>query len=69
MNFTDRTLVTELKSLRINLSDFELKNIIGCGHFGEVRVVKEIKTNDVYAMKIIKKFESTGKFSVSTHSF
>ncbi|KAK6619877.1 hypothetical protein RUM44_006277 [Polyplax serrata] len=56
-----RTLLTEIKSLRVNINDFDIKDIIGQGHFGEVRVVKEKQTNDIYAMKIIKKFEMSGK--------
>lgn len=61
----DRTLLAEIKSLRVNIDDFELKDVIGQGHFGEVRVVKEKQTNDIYAMKIIKKFEVSGKLCVS----
>ena len=57
-------MLTEVKTLRVNLNDFELKSIIGQGHFGEVRVVREKQTNDIYAMKIIKKFEMPGKICV-----
>ncbi|XP_022914503.2 citron Rho-interacting kinase [Onthophagus taurus] len=47
-----------LKKLRVNLSDFEIKNVIGRGHFGEVHVVKEKQTGHIYAMKTIKKHKS-----------
>ncbi|KAK5638338.1 hypothetical protein RI129_012633 [Pyrocoelia pectoralis] len=50
-----RSVLSELKCLRVNISDFELKNVIGRGHFGEVFVVKEKQTGDVHAMKIIRK--------------
>lgn len=49
--------VKEIKQLRVNLSDFEIKNVIGRGHFGEVHLVKEKQTGDLYAMKTLKKFD------------
>lgn len=33
----------------------------GCGHFGEVHVVKEKQTGDIYAMKTIRKFDNETK--------
>lgn len=51
----DRPMVSELKHLRVNISDFEVKHLIGRGHFGEVHVVKEKFTGDIYAMKTLKK--------------
>ncbi|XP_031331465.1 myotonin-protein kinase-like [Photinus pyralis] len=50
-----RGVVNELRCLRVNVSDFEVKNVIGRGHFGEVFVVKEKQTGDVHAMKMIRK--------------
>lgn len=50
-----QTVLRELKSIRVNTGDFELKKVIGRGYFGEVHLVKEKQTNDVYAMKIVKK--------------
>lgn len=47
--------INSIKQLRVNISDFEVKNVIGRGHFGEVHVVKEKQTGDIYAMKTIKK--------------
>lgn len=47
--------VKELKNLRISKNDFELLKTIGKGHFGEVIVVKEKNTNNVFAMKVLKK--------------
>ena len=35
----DNTTVEELRKQRLSIDDFELKNIIGQGHFGEVSVV------------------------------
>lgn len=51
----DRPMISELKMLRVNISDFEVKHLIGRGHFGEVNVVKEKFTGDIYAMKTLKK--------------
>lgn len=34
---------------------------LGCGHFGQVHVVKEKQTGDVYAMKTIRKFDNETK--------
>lgn len=50
--------ILQLKQTRVNISDFDVKNVIGRGHFGEVHMVKEKQTNDVYALKIIKKHQS-----------
>ncbi|GJQ75197.1 hypothetical protein Trydic_g9799 [Trypoxylus dichotomus] len=54
----NRKSINILKQLRVNLSDFDIKNVIGRGHFGEVHVVKEKQTSDIYAMKTIKKYKS-----------
>lgn len=50
-----------MERLRVNATDFEIKCIIGRGHFGEVHLVKEKHSGDLYAMKIVKK-----QFDVST---
>lgn len=50
-----RAILNQVKCLRVNITDFEVKNVIGRGHFGEVHVVKEKQTGDVYAMKTVKK--------------
>ncbi|GFQ90531.1 hypothetical protein TNCT_154441 [Trichonephila clavata] len=59
-SFVDKfkDLMVELRSLRVNLRDFEVKKIIGRGHFGEVQVVREKATGDVYAMKVLRKQET-----------
>lgn len=53
-----KNAVKEVKQLRVNKMDFEIKNVIGRGHFGEVHVVKEKQTGDIYAMKSIKKLDN-----------
>jgi len=50
-----KMVIPELKSLRVNRLDFESKQVIGKGHFGDVELVVEKHTKDVYAMKVLKK--------------
>lgn len=50
--------IKEIKHLRVNISDFEIKNVIGRGHFGEVHLAKERQTGDLYAMKTLRKFDN-----------
>lgn len=45
----------ETQQLRANAEDFIIKTLIGKGYFGNVHLVRERQTNDVYAMKKIKK--------------
>ncbi|XP_044514767.1 citron Rho-interacting kinase isoform X2 [Gracilinanus agilis] len=47
--------ITELRELQPALKDFEIKSLVGCGHFADVQVVREKVTGDVYAMKVMKK--------------
>lgn len=47
--------IPELKSTRVNRFDFESKQVIGKGHFGDVELVVEKHTKDIYAMKVLKK--------------
>lgn len=61
----DQPIVTKLKKIRVNVGDFEQKKVIGRGHFGEVILVKEKQTGDVYAMKVMKKSATLAKQNVS----
>jgi citron Rho-interacting kinase len=36
--YTDRTIINETKSLRVNVEDFQVKSLIGKGYFGDVYV-------------------------------
>ena len=62
---TDRSIVSELRCLRVNILDFEVKKVIGRGHFGEVQVVREKQTGDVYAMKTLRKSDTLSQQAVS----
>ena len=62
----DQPAMTKLKKLRVNPTDFEQKKVIGRGHFGEVHLVKEKQTGDVYAMKVMKKAETLARKNVSS---
>ena len=39
----------------VMLSDFELKSMIGKGTFAKVYLVQHVETDQIYAMKIIRK--------------
>ncbi|NXF05654.1 CTRO kinase, partial [Smithornis capensis] len=47
--------ISELKELQPSVKDFEVKSVVGCGHFAEVKVVREKATGDIYAMKVMSK--------------
>ncbi|KAL8498065.1 hypothetical protein ACS0TY_021410 [Phlomoides rotata] len=53
-----------LKRHKISVDDFELLTIIGRGAFGEVRLCREKKTGDIYAMKKLKKSEMLSRGQV-----
>ncbi|XP_074869121.1 citron Rho-interacting kinase isoform X2 [Carettochelys insculpta] len=48
-------IIAELRELLPSVKDFEVKNLVGSGHFAEVHVVREKVTGDVYAMKVMSK--------------
>ncbi|KAM9331115.1 citron Rho-interacting kinase [Gastrophryne carolinensis] len=56
-NFVKRysDTIAELRELQPTVKDFEVKNVIGRGHFADVHVVKEKLTGDIFAMKVMKK--------------
>ncbi|NXE51043.1 CTRO kinase, partial [Casuarius casuarius] len=47
--------IAELRELQPSVKDFEVKSVVGCGHFADVKVVREKLTGDVYAMKVMSK--------------
>ncbi|XP_013167910.1 PREDICTED: citron Rho-interacting kinase isoform X1 [Papilio xuthus] len=53
-----RSSLADLRRARVCHSDFELLQVIGRGHFGEVHMVREKETSDVYALKILRKEEA-----------
>ncbi|XP_021365969.1 citron Rho-interacting kinase-like [Mizuhopecten yessoensis] len=57
--------ICEIKKIRIRATDFEVKDAIGRGHFGEVLVVREKSTDIVYAMKILRKNETLAQQEIS----
>uniref|UniRef100_A0A7N8Y452 non-specific serine/threonine protein kinase n=1 Tax=Mastacembelus armatus TaxID=205130 RepID=A0A7N8Y452_9TELE len=50
-------MLFNLKEMRLHRDDFEMLKVIGRGAFGEVAVVKMKRTERVYAMKILNKWE------------
>ena len=63
---TDEKTVQELQRLRVTIDDFDMKDVIGHGHFGKVHVVRERCSGDVYAMKILRKSDTFAQQNVST---
>ncbi|XP_061226558.1 citron Rho-interacting kinase isoform X5 [Neopsephotus bourkii] len=47
--------IAELRELQPGVKDFEVKSVVGSGHFADVKVVREKATGDVYAMKVMSK--------------
>ncbi|KAM7422156.1 hypothetical protein PAMA_010299 [Pampus argenteus] len=56
-NFVDKfsEVVSELQALQPGLHDFEVRAVVGRGHFAEVQVVREKATGDVCALKVMDK--------------
>ncbi|KAK6753900.1 hypothetical protein RB195_013096 [Necator americanus] len=52
-----KAVVTQAKELRLCRDDFELLKVIGKGAFGEVAVVRMRGVGEIYAMKILNKWE------------
>ena len=55
--FSVKSVAQKVKEYRLCKDDFEILKVIGRGAFGEVCVVKMKKTDRVYALKILNKWE------------
>lgn len=51
----------KLYSKAVNIEDFKILKVIGWGTFGKVYMVKKVDTEEVYAMKVLKKEEIVEK--------
>ncbi|XP_066108059.1 serine/threonine-protein kinase MRCK gamma isoform X2 [Saccopteryx bilineata] len=49
--------VTKVKELRLQRDDFEILKVIGRGAFGEVAVVRQKDSGQIFAMKMLHKWE------------
>ncbi|XP_023391591.1 serine/threonine-protein kinase MRCK gamma isoform X1 [Pteropus vampyrus] len=49
--------VTKVKELRLRRDDFEILKVIGRGAFGEVAVVRQRDSGQIFAMKMLHKWE------------
>ncbi|XP_053463812.1 myotonin-protein kinase isoform X3 [Nycticebus coucang] len=58
-------VVGKLKEVRLQRDDFEILKVIGRGAFSEVAVVKMKQTGQVYAMKIMNKWDMLKRGEVS----
>lgn len=52
-----KTVISKAKKLRLSRDDFEVLKVIGKGAFGEVAVVRMRGVGEIYAMKILNKWE------------
>ena len=52
-----REIMSDKNKLKINISDYEKLETVGLGSFGRVRLCRNIKTNKIYVLKILKKSE------------
>lgn len=55
INISVGKTISDVKELRVNIGDFSDVKLIGQGHFGQIKVVKERSTGEVYALKVIRK--------------
>ncbi|XP_074872595.1 myotonin-protein kinase isoform X3 [Carettochelys insculpta] len=58
-------VTTRLKELQLQREDFDILKVIGRGAFSEVAVVKMKRTSQVYAMKIMNKWDMLKRGEVS----
>ncbi|KAK2496263.1 hypothetical protein MC885_014887, partial [Smutsia gigantea] len=58
-NFLSRykDTINKIRDLRMKAEDYEVVKVIGRGGFGEVQLVRQKSTWQVYAMKLLSKFE------------
>ena len=57
--------VDKIRKFRLSRSDFDIIKVIGRGAFGEVAFVRMKNTDDIYAMKILNKWEILKRAEVS----
>ena len=50
-------IVKKVRDKRMKASDFDIVKVIGRGAFGEVQLVRHKPSKQVYAMKLLSKFE------------
>ncbi len=52
-----KPIVTKVRELRLKKNDFDIIKVIGRGAFGEVAFVRMKNTENIYAMKILNKWD------------
>ncbi|XP_058161206.1 serine/threonine-protein kinase MRCK gamma isoform X1 [Dasypus novemcinctus] len=58
-------LVTKVEELRLQRDDFEILKVIGRGAFGEVAVVRQRDSGQIFAMKMLHKWEMLKRAEVA----
>ncbi len=52
-----KPIVNKIRDLRLKKNDFDILKVIGRGAFGEVAFVRMKNTENIYAMKILNKWD------------
>jgi serine/threonine protein kinase len=63
IRFADDGVSKAITGLRMKTEDFQVIKVIGRGAFGEVQLVRHKSTKQVYAMKLLSKFEMVRIFA------
>lgn len=56
----DKHVIDELSEMRMRITDFNVVKVIGRGAFGEVQLVRNRNTRQVYALKLLNKDDMVG---------
>ena len=62
--FQEEAILSRQNRVKVTINDFQLLEIIGKGAFGEVRVCRHIRSNEIYAIKMLKKHEMYEKHKI-----
>ena len=60
----DEETVKRIREARLKAEDFTTLNVIGRGAFGEVRVVRCRRNGQIYAMKLLNKWDMLKRHEV-----
>jgi hypothetical protein len=60
-----KPIVNKIRDLRLKKNDFDIIKVIGRGAFGEVAFVRMKNTDNIYAMKILNKWDIIKRADVS----
>ncbi len=67
MKIIAKPVVNTVKELRLRKNDFDIIKVIGRGAFGEVSFVRMKNTENIYAMKVLNKWDILKRTDVSIY--